>query len=73
LYEFKPILKTITSDNGIKFSQHQEIAKELDIVGYYFARLYQSWERGANKNMNGLIRQYFPKGMNFENITNEEV
>jgi IS30 family transposase len=82
LYEFKPILKTITSDNGKdprallelakQFSQHQTIAKELDI-GYYFARPYHSWERGANENLNGLIRQYFPKGSSFENITNEQV
>jgi IS30 family transposase len=72
LLEFKPILHTITSDNGKEFSQHQEIAKELDI-GYYFAKPYHSWERGANENMNGLIRQYFPKGTSFENITNEQV
>jgi len=72
LSEFKPILQTITSDNGKEFSQHQEISRELD-VGYYFARPYHSWERGANENMNGLIRQYFPKGMSFENITNEQV
>jgi transposase, IS30 family len=72
LYEFKPILQTITSDNGKEFAQHQQIAQELDI-DYYFARPYHSWERGANENMNGLIRQYFPKGMNFENITTEHV
>lgn len=72
LQEFKPVLQTITSDNGKEFSQHQDIAKELD-VGYYFARPYHSWERGANENMNGLIRQYFPKGSCFENITNEQV
>lgn len=72
LYEFKPILQTITSDNGKEFSQHQIIAKELD-VGYYFARPYHIWERGANENLNGLIRQYFPKGMSFENITKEQV
>jgi IS30 family transposase len=72
LSEFKPILKTITSDNGKEFSQHQAIAKELDI-GYYFARPYHSWERGANENLNGLIRQYFQKGSSFENITNEQV
>ena len=65
-------MQTITSDNGKEFSQHQIIAKELD-VGYYFARPYHSWERGANENLNGLIRQYFPKGMSFENITKEQV
>lgn len=72
LYEFKPILHTVTSDNGKEFAQHQVIAEELNIE-YYFARPYHSWERGANENMNGLIRQYFPKGMSFENITNEQV
>jgi IS30 family transposase len=72
LLEWKPFLKTITSDNGKEFAQHQIVAKELE-VDYYFARPYHSWERGANENMNGLIRQYFPKGMSFENITNEQV
>ncbi len=42
-------------------------------VDFYFAKPYHSWERDANENMNGLIRQYFPKGYSFENITNEEV
>ena len=32
-----------------------------------------SWERGANENVNGLIRQYFPKKSNFENITEQEI
>ena len=72
LYEFKPILKTITSDNGKEFSQHHAIAKEL-CIDYYFARPYHSWERGANENLNGLIRQYFPKGSSFEYITKEQV
>ncbi len=69
LSEFKPILHTITSDNGKEFSRHQVIARELDI-GYYYARSYHSWEKGVNENMNGLDRLYFPKGINFEKITN---
>ncbi|WP_409012684.1 transposase, partial [Dyadobacter sp. 3J3] len=32
-----------------------------------------SWERGANENLNGLVRQYFPKKYNFDLITKEEV
>ncbi len=72
LYEFKPILKTLTSDNGKDFLQYQAIAKGLG-VDYYFARPCHSWERGANENLNGLIRHYFPKGSSFENITKEQV
>lgn len=62
---FKGLLKTITSDNGKEFALHKEIAGALG-VDYYFAHPYHSWERGANENMNGLIRQYLPKGTSFE-------
>ena len=41
--------------------KYQEIAKELEI-SFYFCKLYHSWERRANENMNGLIRQYIPQG-----------
>lgn len=72
LQEWKPLLKTITSDNGKEFSNHQAIADSLDI-DYFFAKPYHSWERGANENLNGLIRQYFPKKSNFELITKVEI
>ena len=42
-------------------------------IDFYFARPYHSWERGANENTNGLIRQYFAKGSSFENTTDKEV
>ncbi|MFA6700828.1 MAG: IS30 family transposase, partial [Thiomicrospira sp.] len=40
---------------------------------FYFAQPYHSWERGTNENTNGLIRQYFPKGTTFEQVTDEEI
>ena len=46
------------------FWEHQEIAKELEI-SFYLCKPYHSWERGANENTNGLIRQYTPKGTDF--------
>lgn len=72
LEKWKPILKTITSDNGKEFAKHQSIASALNI-DYYFANPYCSWERGANENLNGLVRQYFPKGSDFSLITSEQV
>jgi IS30 family transposase len=72
LEEWKPFIKTITSDNGKEFALHKEIAKELNI-DYYFARPYHSWERGSNENFNGLLRQYFPKKYNFNLITKEDI
>ncbi len=53
-------------------SQIIQIANCLEI-DYYFAKPYHSWERGANENLNGLVRQYFPKKTSFASITNNEV
>lgn len=72
LEDWKPFLHTITSDNGKEFAHHQQIAKKLKI-DYFFAKPYHSWERGANENLNGLVRQYFPKKTNFETITQEQI
>ena len=63
---------TITADNGKEFAEHKKIAKALD-ADVYFAHPYASWERGTNENTNGLIRQYFPKGTRFEEITDEQI
>jgi len=63
---------TITSDNGKEFAEHETIAKALK-ARFYFAHPYASWERGLNENINGLIRQYFPKKMDFSTITPKQV
>lgn len=65
-------IKTITSDNGKEFAGHTKISNDLNI-SFYFARPYHSWERGSNENINGLIRQYIPKGSSFKNITDEDI
>ncbi len=68
LEPFKMLIHTITGDNGKEFAKHEFIAKQLEL-NFFFAHPYHSWERGANENTNGLIRQYFPKGTDFINIT----
>ena len=65
-------VKTITLDNGLEFAGHEEIAASLE-ADIYFAHPYASWERGINENTNGLIRQYFPKGTDFNEVTDEEI
>lgn len=72
LKPFSVCVHTLTSDNGREFAQHERIAATLD-ADFYFAHPYSSWERGANENMNGLIRQFFPKKMAFESITTKDV
>ncbi len=62
----------MTSDNGEEFAEHKKIANKLN-AKFYFAHPYASWERGLNENTNGLIRQYFPKGSDFTNITQKEI
>ncbi len=62
---------TITADNGKEFSGHQEVSKVLG-VDFYFAHPYSSWERGTNENTNGLIRQYLPKGTEFESVNDQQ-
>ncbi len=72
LKPLKKFVKTITYDNGKEFVQHEEIAKALKCDSY-FAAPYHSWERGQNENANGLLRQYFPKSMELNNVTEKEV
>jgi transposase, IS30 family len=63
---------TITFDNGKEFAEHERIAAELQ-ASIYFAHPYHSWERGLNENSNGLLRQYFPKGMELIDLSEEQV
>ena len=72
LTPFADDVHTLTTDNGKEFAQHEHIAKQLN-ADFYFAHPYSSWERGANENMNGLIRQFFPKKMPFDDITDQDI
>jgi IS30 family transposase len=65
-------VKTITSDNGREFANHQSVEKKLKAY-FYFAHPFAAWERGTNENTNGLVRQYFPKGSDFSKITEQDI
>ena len=72
LKPLRKFVKTITYDNGKEFVEHEAIAKALACESY-FATPYHSWERGQNENANGLLRQYFPKSIELDKVSEQEV
>ncbi len=64
--------RSITIDNGTEFAACRRLEKHLDLK-LYFADPGCPYQRGTNENTNGLIRQYFPKGTDFSQITHREV
>ncbi len=60
--------ETLTVDNGMEFASHKKL-KELTGASIYFAHEKSPWERGLNEQVNGLIRQFFPKGTDFSKIS----
>ncbi len=65
-------IKTMTVDNGKEFAGFKYLEEKLGIK-VYFAHPYRSCERGCNENTNGLLRQYFPKGTDFNKVTQKEI
>lgn len=68
----KSMRKTLTVDNGKEFAQFKQLAEKTGL-SIYFADPYSAWQRGCNENTNGLIRQYFPKGTNFTDLTDSDL
>lgn len=64
--------RTFTLDNGPEFSDWERLEKKSGAT-VYFAYPYHFWERGSNENTNGLLRQYFPRSLDFNLITPEEL
>ncbi len=56
-------VKTITCDRGTEFANWQSIEENLN-CSVYFADPYCAWQKGTNENLNGLLREFYPKGRN---------
>jgi IS30 family transposase len=63
----KGTVKTITCDRGSEFAEWRRIEKELD-CDMFFADPYCAWQKGTNENLNGLLREFYPKGRNLSRV-----
>jgi IS30 family transposase len=63
----RELYKSLTWDRGKEMADHQRFSLDTD-VKVYFCDPRSPWQRGSNENTNGLLRQYFPKGIDLSSI-----
>lgn len=64
--------KTLTYDNGREMAQHAAFSLATK-VAVFFCNPHSPWQRGSVENINGLIREYFPKGIDFNTVTRGQI
>lgn len=66
------LCKSLTYDRGHEMAEHKYFT-EATGMPVYFCDPSSPWQRGTNENTNGLLRQYFPKGTDFNKVSDEEL
>jgi IS30 family transposase len=66
------LVRTLTWDQGSEMGEHARFSIDTGI-DVYFCDPHSPWQRGTVENTNGLLRQYFPRGSQFSNLTEADL
>lgn len=74
--DFRQRFRSITTDNGSEFLQYEQLRQSIHggtRFDVYYCHSFAAWEKGTNENHNRMIRRWFPKGTDFNRISNKRI